>query len=52
MVPNAEMVRFAGSGTETVMHALRLCRTATGREKIIKFEGHFHGYADDSGVIV
>ncbi|MCX6048657.1 MAG: aminotransferase class III-fold pyridoxal phosphate-dependent enzyme [Chloroflexi bacterium] len=46
IVPCAEMVRFAGSGTETVMHALRLARTATGREKIIKFEGHFHGYAD------
>ncbi len=46
MVPCAEMVRFAGSGTETVMHALRLARAATGREKIIKFEGHFHGYAD------
>lgn len=47
MVPCAEMVRFAGSGTETIMHALRLARTATGREKIIKFEGHFHGYSDD-----
>ncbi len=46
MVPCAEMVRFAGSGTETVMHGLRLARTATGRDKIIKFEGHFHGYAD------
>jgi len=46
MVPCAEMSRFAGSGTETVMHALRLARTATGREKIIKFEGHFHGYSD------
>jgi len=46
-VPCAEMVRFAGSGTETIMHALRLARTATGREKIIKFEGHFHGYSDD-----
>jgi glutamate-1-semialdehyde 2,1-aminomutase len=46
LVPCAEMVRFAGSGTETVMHALRLARTATGREKIIKFEGHFHGYSD------
>jgi glutamate-1-semialdehyde 2,1-aminomutase len=40
------MVRFAGSGTETVMHALRLARAATGREKVIKFEGHFHGYSD------
>ncbi len=40
------MVRFAGSGTETIMHALRLARTYTGREKILKFEGHFHGYSD------
>jgi glutamate-1-semialdehyde 2,1-aminomutase len=47
MVPCAEMVRFAGSGTETIMHAIRLARTATGRQKIIKFEGHFHGYSDD-----
>lgn len=46
VVPCAEMVRFAGSGTETVMHGLRLTRAATGREKIIKFEGHFHGYSD------
>jgi glutamate-1-semialdehyde 2,1-aminomutase len=46
MVPCAEMVRFAGSGTETVMHGLRLARAATGREKVIKFEGHFHGYSD------
>ena len=46
IVPCAEMVRFAGSGTETVMHALRLARAATGRSKIIKFEGHFHGYSD------
>ena len=46
MVPCAEMVRFAGSGTESVMHALRLARTATGRETVIKFEGHFHGYSD------
>lgn len=46
IVPCAEMARFAGSGTETIMHALRLARTFTGREKIIKFEGHFHGYSD------
>jgi len=46
LVPCAEMVRFAGSGTETIMHALRLARAATGRQKIIKFEGHFHGYSD------
>ncbi|MEO7938651.1 MAG: aminotransferase class III-fold pyridoxal phosphate-dependent enzyme [Burkholderiaceae bacterium] len=46
LVPCAEMVRFGGSGTETVMHGLRLARCATGREKLIKFEGHFHGYSD------
>ena len=46
LVPCAEQVRFAGSGTETVMHGLRLARAATGREKVIKFEGHFHGYSD------
>jgi glutamate-1-semialdehyde 2,1-aminomutase len=46
LVPCAEMVRFAGSGTESVMHALRLARAATGRELVIKFEGHFHGYSD------
>ena len=46
LVPGAEMVRFAGSGTETVMHALRLARTATGRDIVLKFEGHFHGYSD------
>ncbi len=38
LIPCAEMVRYAGSGTETVMHGLRLARAATGREKIIKFE--------------
>lgn len=45
-VPCAEMVRYAGSGTETIMHGLRLARAATGRWKIMKFEGHFHGYSD------
>lgn len=45
-VPCAEQVRFGGSGTETVMHGLRLARTATGRRLVVKFEGHFHGYSD------
>lgn len=40
------MVRFAGTGTETVMHALRLVRAATGRRTVVKFEGHFNGYSD------
>lgn len=46
MVPGAEMVRFSGTGTETVMHTVRLARAYTGRNKLIKFEGHFHGYSD------
>jgi len=45
-VPCAQMARFSSSGTETMMHGLRLARAATGREKIIKFEGHFHGYSE------
>ncbi len=46
LLPCADMVRFTGSGTEATMHALRLCRAATGREKVLRIEGHFHGYHD------
>lgn len=46
MVPNIEMVRMVNSGTEAVMSALRLARGATGRDKIIKFEGCYHGHTD------
>ena len=46
MVPGLEMVRFVNSGTEAVMSALRLARAATGRDKIIKFEGCYHGHVD------
>ncbi len=46
MVPSVEMVRFVNSGTEATMSALRLARAVTGREKIIKFEGCYHGHAD------
>ncbi|TYJ42163.1 hypothetical protein E1A91_A03G069700v1 [Gossypium mustelinum] len=45
-VPSIEMVRFVNSGTEACMGVLRLARTFTGREKIIKFEGCYHGHAD------
>ncbi|WAS06563.1 glutamate-1-semialdehyde 2,1-aminomutase [Gloeomargaritales cyanobacterium VI4D9] len=45
-VPSIEMVRFVNSGTEACMGALRLARAFTGREKIIKFEGCYHGHAD------
>jgi glutamate-1-semialdehyde 2,1-aminomutase len=47
IVPNAERVRFANTGTEAVMAAIRLARGVTGRPKILKFEGHYHGWHDD-----
>jgi glutamate-1-semialdehyde 2,1-aminomutase len=49
MVPAAELVRFTNSGTETVWHAVRTARAFTGRQKVVKFEGHFHGYSDVLG---
>ncbi|MDO4549684.1 MAG: glutamate-1-semialdehyde 2,1-aminomutase [Planctomycetia bacterium] len=45
-VPSVEMVRFVNSGTEATMSALRVARGFTGREKIIKFSGNYHGHAD------
>ncbi|MFN7513136.1 glutamate-1-semialdehyde 2,1-aminomutase, partial [Microcystis sp.] len=45
-VPSIEMVRFVNSGTEACMSVLRLMRAFTGRDKIIKFEGCYHGHAD------
>ncbi len=45
-VPAIEMVRFVNSGTEATMSAIRLARGFTGRDKIIKFEGCYHGHAD------
>jgi glutamate-1-semialdehyde 2,1-aminomutase len=44
---NIEMVRFVSSGTEACMSAARLARGATGRTRIVKFEGHYHGHADN-----
>jgi len=46
MVPGAELVRFTSSGTEATLLALRIARAVTGRSKIIKFHGHFHGWHD------
>ncbi|MBW2609846.1 MAG: glutamate-1-semialdehyde 2,1-aminomutase [Deltaproteobacteria bacterium] len=46
MVPSMEMVRMVNSGTEAAMSAIRLARGFTGRDKIIKFEGCYHGHAD------
>lgn len=47
IIPNAERVRFANTGTEATMAAIRLARGYTGRPKFIKFEGHYHGWYDD-----
>ncbi|MGH9325641.1 MAG: aspartate aminotransferase family protein, partial [Terriglobia bacterium] len=52
VVPAAEMVRFSLSGSEAVQAAVRLARSATGRSKIIKFEGHYHGWFDNIFVSV
>jgi glutamate-1-semialdehyde 2,1-aminomutase len=46
LVPSAERVRFVSSGTEATLMALRLARIATGRPRVLKFQGHFHGWHD------
>ena len=45
-VPSAEMVRMTSSGTEASMSAIRLARAATGRDRIVKFAGAYHGHVD------
>lgn len=47
VIPCAEQVRFSSSGTEAVQAALRVARAATGRKRVIKFEGHYHGWIDN-----
>ncbi len=47
MIPGAERVRFNNSATEVVLSAFRLARAHTGRKLILKFEGHYHGWADE-----
>lgn len=46
ILPGAERVRFSNTGTEATMAAIRIARAFTGREKILKFDGHFHGMHD------
>ncbi|MGA2477627.1 MAG: glutamate-1-semialdehyde 2,1-aminomutase [Spirochaetia bacterium] len=46
LMPSVELIRFVNSGTEAVMSALRLARAFTGRDKIVKFTGGYHGHAD------
>jgi len=46
LIPGLEMVRLCNTGTEAVLYSLRLARTFTGRRKIIRFEGMYHGFSD------
>ena len=46
LVPSAQLVRFTSSGTEATMMAVRLARASTGRDKLVRFNGHFHGWND------
>jgi glutamate-1-semialdehyde 2,1-aminomutase len=46
MVPSAELVHFTSSGTEATMLALQVARGYTGRERVVRFQGHFHGWHD------
>lgn len=47
LIPCADLVRYSNSGSEIVQAAIRLARAYTGREKIVKFEGHYHGWFDN-----
>src|SRR5438874_11477680 len=46
LVPSAERIKFTASGTEAAMMTVRLARAFTGRQKFLKFQGHFHGWSD------
>lgn len=46
LLPGADMIRFTATGTETTFYTVRLAREFTGKRKVLKFEGHFHGYND------
>src|SRR6478672_12496891 len=48
LVPSAERVRFTSSGTEATLLALRVARGFTGRDRVVKLAGHFHGWHDDA----
>ena len=52
IIPCADLIRFASSGTEAMQAAVRLARATTGRSKIVKFEGHYHGWTDNVFVSV
>ena len=46
MVPSADMVIFGTNGTDATMNAIRIARAATGKDTVLKFEGHYHGQHD------
>ena len=52
IIPSAEQICFQNSGTEVVMYALRLARAYTGKYKIIKFEGQYHGWSDEEKISI
>lgn len=52
IIPCAEMVSYQSSGTEANMHVFRLARAFTGRDKIVKFEGQYHGWSDEQKVTI
>jgi glutamate-1-semialdehyde 2,1-aminomutase len=52
LVPSAELIRFTSSGTEAIQAAFRIARATTKRMKIIKFEGHYHGWTDNTLISV
>ena len=52
VIPSAESVAFQNSGTEVVMYALRLARAYTGKYKVIKFEGQYHGWSDEEKITI
>ncbi len=52
IIPSAEMVSFQSSGTEANMHAWRVARAYTGKHKIVKFEGQYHGWADEQKISI
>ena len=47
IIPGVDLVRFCNSGSDAVHTAIRLARAVTGKRKIVKFEGHYHGWYDN-----
>ena len=50
LIPSAELVRFTGTGTEATLLAMRLARAFTGRPRVLKLQGHFHGWHDEATI--